>query len=241
MGGAGDDSVTAVVRALRILDAFGVDDPKLTLADLSRRVGLPKSSALRIARTLKASGYLAQLADGAWRLGPATAWLGARYQVAFDRHSTIEPVVRKLSRATRETASFFVRDGDMRNCLVRVKARESTHRVRIGEPLPLDKGASGQVMLAFSGRKGRLYDEIRQRGYHITVGEITGLFGSIAAPVFGATREVIGSLAVVMPKERATAATLTAHAPALLAASRQLTYALSTGGRKVRPVSSSTW
>ena len=38
------------------------------------------------------------------------------------------------------------------------------HHVRIGERLPLDKRAPGKVILAFMGEKGKVYEQIRQRG-----------------------------------------------------------------------------
>lgn len=85
-----DDSAEAIKRAFRLLDGFGPEDSQLTLSELSRRAGIPKTTALRIARTLESCRYLVQLKDGAWRLGPSAAWLGARYQVAFDLNNTIE-------------------------------------------------------------------------------------------------------------------------------------------------------
>lgn len=220
-------SVLAIERALNLLDAFGLEDAKLTLAELSRRAHLPKSSALRIARTLQRSGYLVQLPDVAWRLGPAAAWLGARYQVVFDLDNTIEPVLQDLARKTRESASFFVRDGEMRICLLRVKGNDAPHRVRIGEPLPLEKGSAGQVMLAFTGREGSLYEEIRQRGFHITIGEFSRAFASVSAPVFGRTWSSPGALCVAGPVHRLTKAKLDALAPIVMRAAHYLSCEMS--------------
>ena len=60
-----DDQVVSVRRALDLLDAFGIDDGHLTIAELARRTALPKTSALRLARTLQSSGYLVQEEGGA--------------------------------------------------------------------------------------------------------------------------------------------------------------------------------
>jgi enoyl-CoA hydratase/carnithine racemase len=38
------------------------------------------------------------------------------------------------------------------------------HNVRVGEQLPLDRGAPGRVILAFSGAPGEPYETIRKRG-----------------------------------------------------------------------------
>ena len=85
--------VIAVTRAIKLLEAFGVDDEYVSLVDLSRRCELHKTTVLRIARTLAAHQYLIHREDGAWRLGPAAGWLGARYQASFDVTASVEPVL----------------------------------------------------------------------------------------------------------------------------------------------------
>lgn len=145
--------VTAVTRALRLLEAFGTADAQLTLAELSRRTGMHKTTALRIARTLAADHYLVQKEDGSWRLGRAAGWLGACYQATFNAHDLVEPVLRDLTVQTAESASFYVREGNQRTCLARVDGpRTIRHHVRVGIGLPLDLGAPGRVILAFQGR-----------------------------------------------------------------------------------------
>src|SRR5690606_909473 len=136
------------------------------LSELSRRLSMGKSTVLRTARTLAAAGYLAQTQDGRWRLGPAAGWLGVRYQTSFDVNNVIDGLLRQLHAQTGETGAFFVREGNWRTCVARVD-RLSMERVhlRVGEKLPLDKGASGRVLLAFSGQPGEIYDNIRRRGF----------------------------------------------------------------------------
>src|SRR6186997_2899887 len=91
-------TVTAVVRALDILEAFKPGETELTLGELARRTRLHKTTVLRIARTLGAARYLVQLPAGSWRLGPAAGWLGTRYHRGFDHAVLIEPVLRDLTR-----------------------------------------------------------------------------------------------------------------------------------------------
>jgi len=236
------EGVTSITRAVDLLDAFGLSDSKLTLSEMARRAKLPKSSALRIARTLKSMNYLVQLDDGTWRLGPAAAWLGARYQVAFDLDNTIEPVVQQLALETHETISFFVHDGNMRSCLVRAKgSRAVPTRLRIGEPAPLDKGSPGHVILAFTGHEGALYDDIRRRGFHVTVSEFSTEFASVSAPVFGTTWTVVGALTLAGPASRLTKSRLLAFAPTVVSAARRLSYELSGGSAKPRMMMAAHW
>ena len=74
---ADDSGVSAVERALSLLDAFNELDYALTLADLARRTGLYKSTILRLAESLQRMGYLKRLADGSFQLGAAPLRLGA--------------------------------------------------------------------------------------------------------------------------------------------------------------------
>ena len=85
-----------MTRALTLMEAFDLHETSLTLAELSRRSGMHKTTALRLARTLALSGYMVQREDGEWRLGPATGWLGARYQAGFDVNNVVEPTLREL-------------------------------------------------------------------------------------------------------------------------------------------------
>jgi DNA-binding IclR family transcriptional regulator len=141
---AAKGGVIAVSRALQILEAFRLGERQLSLVELSRRTGLHSSTALRLARTLEHAGYMVQRDEGPWRLGPAAGWLGARYQAGFDIHNVVEPTLRSLSQSTRESASFYVREGNERACIARVEGPQSVrHHVRIGMRLPLILGAPG--------------------------------------------------------------------------------------------------
>jgi len=216
--------VEAVSRALALLDAFTIEDVSLRLTEMARRAGLPKSSTLRLARTLAASGYLATTEEGTWRLGPSAAWLGARYQVGFDIHQSIGPEMQVLANATRRSVSYFVHDGHARVRLLHVPAPSApgTSRGRVGEPMPLDRGSPGQVLLAFAGQAGPLYDAIRKRGFHHTIGEARSGGASISAPVFGSRWNVVGALCIGIPAGEATASLLLSYAPRLLASTTKL-------------------
>jgi DNA-binding IclR family transcriptional regulator len=234
--------VTAVTRALHVLESFQVGEPNLALAELSRRTGLHNTTVLRLARTLALSGYMVQNENGTWRLGPASGWLGARYQAGFDVNDVVEPTLRELSRVTRESASFYVREGDWRACISRVEGPQAVrHHVRIGARLPLDKGAPGRIILAFSGESGKAYEEIRRRGYLITRGEREPDVGSVAAPVFGLSWRLLGSICISGPASRLSKPKLELHAKAVVSAANQLSYALAGSAAPNTPTVVSTW
>lgn len=237
-----DGGVIAVTRALSLMEAFEVGESTLSLSELSRRAGMHKTTALRLARTLALSQYMVQAEDGQWRLGPATGWLGARYQAGFDVNNVVEPTLHQLVKETGESASFYVREGDIRACVARVEGpRAVRHHVRIGERLPLNKGAPGRVILAFSGAQGAPYESIRERGFHLSMGEREAEVSSVAAPVFGLNWRLLGSMCISGPSSRLTKAKLEKYAKVVIRAANQLSYALAGGRSPATPAAVSRW
>ena len=237
-----EGGVIAVARALQVMEAFRIGDRQLPLAELSRRTGLHNTTVLRRARTLAQSDFMVQSEDGQWRLGPAAGWLGARYQAGFDIHNVVEPTLRALTQQTRESASFYVREGQERACICRVEGLQSVrHHVRIGMRLPLNLGAPGRVILAFSGEPGAVYEEIRRRGYHVSMGEREPQVSSVAAPVFGLNWKLLGSMCISGPTSRLDHSQLETFAQTVMDAANSLSYALAGARSSETPNVISTW
>lgn len=57
------DQVQTLVRAFSILEAVARSPAGISLADVSRRVGLHKSTVFRMIRTLATLGYVVQSSD----------------------------------------------------------------------------------------------------------------------------------------------------------------------------------
>lgn len=237
-----DTGVTAVARALQVMEAFRIGERQLSLAEMSRRTQLHNSTVLRLARTLALSDYMVQSEDGQWRLGPAAGWLGARYQAGFDINNVVEPTLRDLSHTTHESASFYVREGNERACISRVEGPQSVrHHVRIGMRLPLNLGAPGRVILAFSGEPGKVYEAIRRRGYHVSMGEREPQVSSVAAPVFGLNWKLLGSMCISGPTSRLNQQQLESFANTVIDAANRLSYALAGARSEETPTVISTW
>jgi DNA-binding IclR family transcriptional regulator len=115
------------------------------------------------------------------------------------------------------------------------------HNVRIGERLPLNRGAPGRVILAFSGAKGEPYEAIRKCGYHISTGEREAEVSSVAAPVFGTNWRLLGSMCISGPSSRLKLAQLEKHAKTVIRAANQLSYALAGSRSASTPAALSRW
>lgn len=227
-----EDQVNSVKRALSLLDAFGINDASLTISELSRRTALPKTSALRLAKTLESVGYLVQTDNGAWRLGPSAARLASRYQMAFDLKGVVHPALKALVKKTGKSATFFVSEGNTRVRLMRVDVDGADSQQLIGEHLPLDLGSPGKVILAFNGKSGKVFDLIRKEGFHITIGEARSRSASLSVPVFGPGWTVIGAINISCPSEGITVSDLAIHATDVMNAGRNLSSALMNNHRE---------
>lgn len=226
-GDAPAAGVAAVDRALAILDAFTEQNHTLTLAQLAARTGFYKSTILRLAASLESRGYLIRLADGGWRLGAAASRLGAVYQSAFDLGDIVEPVLQQIAAETGETVAFHVREGRVRVSLYRVESPQRIRdHVRQGEHLPLDRGAGGKVLLAFSGAKGPEAELIRSKHVFVSRGDRIADLGGISAPVFGVGQKLIGAITVSVPLSRLDTAAVKRFTPVVLKHAAALTRSL---------------
>lgn len=192
-----DKGVDAVERALSILDCFEEDHESLSLKELADKTGLYKSTILRLCISLEKFGYIRRGGDGRYQLG-ATLWrLGALYRKRFDVAAHIRPALKHLSEATGESASYYVRDGDARICLMRQNSSQAIrHHLDEGTRLPLDKGAAGHVIRAYTDGFAEKTDEIKRDGFAISLGERDPDTASIAVPVIGPGGQFLGALAV---------------------------------------------
>lgn len=219
--------VAAVERAASLLEAFTDRDFSLSLGELSRRVELDKSTVLRIARSLAKHGLLVRNEDGSWRLGPKLMKLGNIYQSTFRASDIIEPLLAQLVDQTGESAAVYAREGDERVCLFRHDSHQSIrHSARVGDTMPLDLGAPGRVILAFNGKTGSVYDEIRQKGFYATFGERDPQVASLAVPIFRDDDKLFGSLALTGPPARFTEEAIKRNLETLQMAARRLSAAM---------------
>jgi len=196
-----DDGVAAVDRALTILDAL--TDDKLTLAEISKRTDLYKSTILRLMKSLENFGYVQRTEEGTYRLGSKVFQLGSVYQHRFNTADLVPPVLRKLAEELKEGASFYIGDNGWRVCLHRVDAARAVQdSVHEGDRLPLNVGAAGHVIRAFNGARGEKFEDIRRKLYAASYGERDAETAAIACPVFGVYQKFIGALSVSGPRYR---------------------------------------
>ncbi len=226
--------VATLERALTILAAFTPAEPQLSLAELSRRTGLYKSTLLRLLATLERFEYIGQQADGSYHVGPGAFYLGTLYQRWVQPPNLILPVLQQLVDQTGESASFNIARGEVRVCVYRVDSQHTIRdHIRVGDVLPMAQGAVGRVLTAFAHPEATSAtsqgDCLQDECSVLTRGEIAADMAAVAVPVFGAGPTLAGCLAITGPTSRFTSESVPGMRAQLLRAAADLSHRL--GGR----------
>lgn len=199
---SGLQGVSAVERALTLLTAFQRGDGVVSLAELTKRTGLVKTTVMRMALSLESFGLIKRVEDGGYRLDAEVMRLAACYQHAFGLADHVTPVLERLARSTGETASFYTRRGEQRLCLFRVESIKPIRmHVQPGDLRPMDRSAIAQVLRHFDlGRSAPAIDTPL-----FTSGVTDPHAAGLATPVFGPGGSLLGALALSGPVTRLTA------------------------------------
>ena len=215
-----DGNVRAVDRALAILLAFTEDDASLPLAEVARRAGLHATTALRLLGTLESHGFVQRHPGGGYALGAQLLVLGERFRRGLRLEDQVMPALDRLRGESRESAAFFVREGQARRCLFRLDSPQPVRTIaRVGEVAPLGIGAHGRALVA-------LETDPRPPLPIVSRGERLPEVAAIAAPVLDARGRVVGSIGITMPLYRFDAAAAALCLPLVLREAAALTRAL---------------
>ncbi|MBZ2406840.1 IclR family transcriptional regulator [Streptomyces sp. L06] len=138
-------------RAFALLGAFDSDHRALSLAELARRGGIPRSSALRLARSLVQVGALERLDDGRFVVGLRLLETASLAPRGHGLRAVAMPYMEDLFHVTRQHVLLAVRDGQEALLVERLSALDAGPvQYRVGGRLPLTDTGVGLVLLAFA-------------------------------------------------------------------------------------------
>ncbi|WP_106403673.1 IclR family transcriptional regulator [Actinocorallia populi] len=139
-----------LARAARIMYCFTASAPELTLTDVARRTGLPRSSVHRILDQLVQLRAL-ERTDSRYRLGLGLIELGALAAQQNRLRETAFPHLHRLHTATRALVHLAVPDGHEIVYLEKVGgAPAGGAPTRMGGRQPAYCTGAGKAMLAFA-------------------------------------------------------------------------------------------
>lgn len=233
-------TIQSVERAARILGFFTVSRPRMTLSEITARLGVSKATAHRYAMALRGVNLLRyDKAAGEYTLGPQVLTLGAAARAGLPIITLAGPIMEQLVREVNETAVLSVWDGESP---VVVRVDDSTERVirlsvRAGSRLSIFGSAQGRTFSAFLGpdevpgladalathrTMAQELQAVRDSGIAINTPEVHGV-RTVAAPVFGdgrvvAVMAIVGTTATVSDDISSPAAKALARAAQQLSA-----------------------
>jgi len=220
------NTLQSVDRALRILLSFEKEGQEATIADLASMLGVHKSTASRLAATIRRHGLLERdPGSDRFRLGPELARLG---MLALGDRGLLEVARRpmgELARETGETVTLAVLHSGELTTVAQIDSRYVVGPQNwVGRRTPLHATSDGKVWLAFGGAQlppGRLealtrrthtrrtelereLEGARRRGWAQALGELEDGLHGVAAPVLDASGRCRGALSVSGPSYRVT-------------------------------------
>lgn len=221
--------VGALLHGLAVLDMFTRDRPVIGIAEVSRQLGVHRSTASRLAATLAAAGYLEPTAaHGRYRLAAKLSLLGEIAAAGNELREAALPPLRDLVSRLGETGHLGVLDGTE---AVTVAVVDGWQTVRmhswVGKRSPAHCSSMGKALLAglrqdeviarypdpaLPARTGntitsrdellRCLAEARVRGYATDREELEPHLCCVAAPVFGRDGTVVASVSISGPASR---------------------------------------
>ena len=236
-------------RALDILEDLLKRGEPATVTQLIGDLGIPKSTAYEIVRTLTEGGFLsAPGRGGGLFLGRRLYDLGMAYRAKDDLLREGARIVEGLRDETGETVQLSVLEDDM--LLVLLK-QEGIRPLRIisnaGSRVPVNWTAAGRLLVSDmddaaltrllkatvrqspTGQAetdiARIIAQIRRfrrLGHAIELNEANEHAGCVAAPVMDRSGKVIAALSVVAPEQRLTRAGRAGLVSAVVRAAEEL-------------------
>jgi IclR family KDG regulon transcriptional repressor len=222
--------LSSVRSAARLLCTFTATDRELGVSELSRRLGLGKSTVHRLLTTLAAEHLIEfNPRTGRYRLGIKLYELGTVVSSHFELHEAVAMYIDDLRARTGETVHVAILDGME---VVYIERRESLRTLRhmvdyVGHRNFAHCTASGKVLLAalpeaeldrlLAGGQlpvrtplsisdpARLREElaaVRERGYAENVGESTADMASVAAAINDDGGHTAAAISVTGPLSR---------------------------------------
>jgi DNA-binding IclR family transcriptional regulator len=212
----------APLRVMQLMSALAARQEGASLAQLSAELGLPKSSALSLLRTLASGGYVAAGPNG-WRLGQESFALARLISRSRPFPDQLRPLLAALHQQCGETVLIAVPSEDFGE-IVYVDMIESAQslrfKVEVGSRDPVYCTALGLAMLAFApapeqrryvesvqlkrrtegtltsrAQLLRFLADVNERAIAVSSG-INVNVTAIAAPVFGSDGAVLAAVAL---------------------------------------------
>ncbi|MGD9863401.1 MAG: IclR family transcriptional regulator C-terminal domain-containing protein [Pseudodonghicola sp.] len=142
------DIIASLAKGLRVLECFGADSPRLSIAEAAARTGLDRATARRCLLTLHDSGY-ADYDGKFFTLTPRALRLGMGALTALPLPQIVQPWLDQLTEQIGQSCSVSILDGAEIVYLARAAQRRvMSIGLMPGSRLPAHCTSMGRVLLA---------------------------------------------------------------------------------------------
>ncbi|MEI4271588.1 IclR family transcriptional regulator [Klenkia sp. LSe6-5] len=203
-------TVQSLERAAAILQVVAGSGGTLGVTDIAAAVGLPKTTAHSLLRTLLGIRFVEQDRAGRYALGPGLLKLGAGHLDVNELRSRASNWADALASRSGQAVRLATLDGDRVVVVHHVfRPDDSAQELDVGAVLPADRTALGRVLVAFAphrtvGGAGPVRADVaavRARGWAVVDGGWEAGVAGLAAPVRGSTGLVVAALGISGPVE----------------------------------------
>lgn len=202
--------IQSIARALSIVELLSTKAEGMSLASISEKMNLPKSTCYGLLATLRDYNYVSQDNEsGRYLLGTRLFELGTQVARNWNVRDIAKPIMRQLNRRFGETVHLGAEDNGEMLYIEKIEADSLIEITSaVGIRLPMHCSGLGKVLLAekssaelkrFVSQKGlpaltkrtivnisdleKELEKIRQQGYAIDDGEIMEGLRCVAAPI----------------------------------------------------------
>jgi len=220
---------SAILRAMRVLEAIAACHAPPQLAEICKAVDLPKPTVFRILSTLEHAGLVGrEPGSKRYHCGPRMNQLASEVLLTSPARSARRAILEELVEQVGETCNLTIANGNTVLCLDRVETSWPLKiTITAGTTVPIHSSASGKLFMAHMPRRSRerlvrqlplvrntahtlteparLFEEfelIRERGYSTEREEyLPGIF-AMAVPVHDGDGRVVAAVSVHAPVSR---------------------------------------
>jgi IclR family KDG regulon transcriptional repressor len=155
-----NDTVQMVSRAFKILEVLSVN-PWQGVSELARSLSCQKSTVFRLLNTLKKDGFIIQdKGTEKYSLSLKLFSLGANTVNNLDLTQAAQPMITRLSQASKETIHLCTIDNDQIVYLQKIESPHSLQVImmsRIGQSTPFYCTGVGKALLAYQSEEKILH------------------------------------------------------------------------------------
>jgi DNA-binding IclR family transcriptional regulator len=197
-------------RVLQILGLFTPAKSAWGAAQAAEALKISRASAYRYFAQLEETGFIEPVANHRYALGPRIVELDRQIRLADPLVQASADEMVKLARETGGIALLCRLHKDRVLCIHQERGTRAPRFVSYerGRAMPLHRGATSKVILAFLPKKDRdhlaarvdakVLDEIRRDRLCVAYGEVDPDACGVAVPLQERSH-VVGSLSVVLP------------------------------------------